>query len=104
RIQERLRPDGPFNLQLFVTDDGQPYVLEINPRFSGSIPLTIAAGVHEVDLVIRHAEGDTLGPIDFTPDLLMIRYHVDEYLPEAQWKSLIAGHDLRCFEKNSSRA
>ena len=102
QIQDRLRPDGPFNLQLFVTADGRPYVLEINPRFSGSIPLTIAAGVHEVDLIIRHAEGEDLGPIDFTPDLLMIRYHVDEYLPEAQWKSLLAGRDLRCPEKNFS--
>jgi len=97
QIQDRLRPDGPFNLQLFVTDDGQPYVLEINPRFSGSIPLTIAAGVHEVDLIIRHAEGEAIGPVDFTPDLLMIRYHIDEYLPEAQWKSLLAGRDLRCL-------
>jgi carbamoyl-phosphate synthase large subunit len=102
QIQDRLRPDGPFNLQLFVTDEGRPYVLEINPRFSGSIPLTIAAGVHEVDLIIRHAEGEVIGPVDFIPDLLMIRYHVDEYLPEAQWKSLLAGHDLRCPEKNSS--
>ena len=95
QIQDRLRPDGPFNLQLFVTDDGRPYVLEINPRFSGSIPLTIAAGVNEVDLIIRHAEGEAIGPVDFTPDLLMIRYHVDEYLPEEQWKSLLAGRDLR---------
>jgi len=27
RIQEHLRPDGPFNLQLFVTEAGEPYVL-----------------------------------------------------------------------------
>ena len=95
RIHDQLRPDGPFNLQLFLDDEGRPYVLEINPRFSGSIPLTIAAGVHELDLIIRHAEGDSLGQIDFTPDLLMIRYHTDEYQPEAHWKSLLAGHDLR---------
>lgn len=94
-IQKRLRPDGPFNLQLFVTAEGEAYVLEINPRFSGSIPLTIAAGVHEVDLIVRHAEGETIEPIDFTPDLLMVRYHVDEYLPEAEWKALLAGRDLR---------
>jgi carbamoyl-phosphate synthase large subunit len=104
RIQDRLRPDGPFNLQLFLTPEGRLQVLEINPRFSGSIPLTIAAGVHEVDLIIRHAEGEKLEPIDFTPDLLMIRYHVDEYLPETQWESLLAGRDLRCLVKNSSRA
>ena len=70
-------------------------MLEINPRFSGSIPLTIAAGVNEVDLIIRHAEGEAIGPVDFTPDLLMIRYHVDEYLPEEEWKAMLAGHDLR---------
>jgi carbamoyl-phosphate synthase large subunit len=94
-IQEQFRPDGPFNLQLFVTKEGQPYILEINPRFSGSIPLTIAAGVNEPDLIIRHAEGEHVGPIDFTPDLMMLRYHVDEYLPESEWETLLDGRDLR---------
>ena len=102
KVQDTLRADGPFNLQLFVTPEGRMGVLEINPRFSGSSPLTIAAGVHEVDLVLRHAEGEKIGPVNFTPDLLMIRYYVDEYLPEAQWKELLAGRDLRCSVKNSN--
>ncbi|GAG84737.1 unnamed protein product, partial [marine sediment metagenome] len=24
-------------------------------------------------------------PIDFTPDLMMIRYYTQEYIPETQW-------------------
>jgi carbamoyl-phosphate synthase large subunit len=38
-----LRFAGPVNIQCRVVD-GHPVVFEINPRFSGGIPLTIAAG------------------------------------------------------------
>lgn len=86
QIQDRLRADGPFNVQLIMKDDGVPYVTEINPRYSTTVALTIAAGVHEVDLVIRNAEGEqTSSPIDFTHNLMMIRYYVQEYIPESHW-------------------
>ena len=38
-----LRINGAANVQCRVID-GQPFVFEVNPRFSGGIPLTIAAG------------------------------------------------------------
>lgn len=85
-IQEKLRADGPFNVQLIMGDNGKPYVIEINPRYSTTVALTIAAGVHEVDLVIRHAQGEPVhAPIDFTPNMIMIRYYIQEYIPETQW-------------------
>ena len=95
-VQEKLLANGPFNLQLFLTSDGKPQILEINPRFSGSIPLTIAAGVHEVDLIIQYAEEKRPVPtVDFVPDLLMVRYHTQVFLPESQWRSILGGRDRR---------
>jgi len=86
QIQERLQANGPFNVQLVDDDSGQPHVIEINPRYSTTVALTIAAGVHEVDIVIRHAQGEPVPtPIKFVPDLMMIRYHTQEYIPETQW-------------------
>jgi len=86
QIQKRLQADGPFNVQIIMDDEGNPYVIEINPRYSTTVALTIAAGANEVDLVIRHAQGETIQEsIDFTPDLMMIRYYTHLYTPESQW-------------------
>lgn len=58
-IQERLRADGPFNVQLRLDLDGTPLPFEINPRFSTTVTLTQAAGVDElgslVDMALGHA-------------------------------------------------
>jgi carbamoyl-phosphate synthase large subunit len=40
---EALGTVGPINVQCRVVD-GEPRIFEVNPRFSGGIPLTIAAG------------------------------------------------------------
>ena len=42
-VAETLGAVGPINVQCRVVD-GRPLIFEINPRFSGGIPLTIAAG------------------------------------------------------------
>lgn len=56
-IQAKLRADGPFNVQCIVDDSGEPYVIEINPRFSGTTNLTRAAGVDEVGGMLKLALG-----------------------------------------------
>ena len=55
-IAEKLNPCGPFNVQLRLRD-GKPYIFEINPRFSGTVNLTIAAGCDEVGGLIELALG-----------------------------------------------
>ena len=42
---------GPANVQGFVAEDGGVAVVEINPRFSGGLPLTLAAGADVVERV-----------------------------------------------------
>ncbi len=89
-IQDRLHASGPFNVQLIVDEAKGPQVIEINPRYSTTVALTIAAGVDEVDVVIQHALGRSVGPLAYTPDLLMVRHHAQVYVPEQEWLSRIA--------------
>jgi carbamoyl-phosphate synthase large subunit len=84
-IQDRLRADGPFNVQLILDERGVPRVFEVNPRFSTTIVLTMAAGVDELVAVLRHANGDDPGPQRFVPGLMMLRHWTATYLPESEW-------------------
>jgi carbamoyl-phosphate synthase large subunit len=56
RCAQTLRFVGAANVQCRVVD-GQPVVFEINPRFSGGIPLTIAAGANFPRLLVELALG-----------------------------------------------
>jgi carbamoyl-phosphate synthase large subunit len=84
-IQETLRPHGPFNVQLVLRADGIPVIFEINPRYSTTVALTLAAGVNEVDEVIRHAQGKEPISLQFEPDLVMLRYPTQLYVKESEW-------------------
>jgi carbamoyl-phosphate synthase large subunit len=85
-IRDALEPHGPFNVQGVLTDDGTPIVFEINPRYSTTVALTLAAGVNEVDEVIRRALGEPPISLAFEPDLVMIRYAAQLYVKERDWK------------------
>ena len=83
QVQEKLGANGPFNVQLVLRDDGVPVIFEINPRYSTTIALTMAAGVNEIDLVLsdRPFAGE-LAP--FKEDLVMSRYYDQLYFKEKQ--------------------
>lgn len=81
-IQKNLRADGPFNVQLRLDGkSGLPKVFEINPRFSTTVSLTIAAGVDEVGGLLRQAfsgRGSFAFP-SWKQDLVLIRRYQDEF-------------------------
>ncbi|MGY1780989.1 ATP-grasp domain-containing protein [Geodermatophilus sp. SYSU D01036] len=81
---EAVRLTGPANVQGFVADDGRATVVEINPRFSGGLPLTLAAGA---DVVSAHLTGirdpqARLPHLWFTPGVRMSRYFAETYTAE----------------------
>lgn len=87
-IQNALRADGPFNVQLCLDGRGRPRVFEINPRFSSTAALTVAAGVDEITGLLRQAIGD--GPKltdDWREGVAMVRRWSEEFLPEEQFNS-----------------
>lgn len=73
---------GPANVQGFVDDAGDAWIVEMNPRFSGGLPLTLAAGADVVGEVLRGTRGrdprrDRLG---FEPGVTMTRHLADVFL------------------------
>jgi carbamoyl-phosphate synthase large subunit len=53
---------GAANLQGFLTDDDDVVVMEVNPRFSGGLSLSLAAGADLVGEFVRGALGLNLRP------------------------------------------
>lgn len=68
------------NVQAKEAAEGVPALLEVNPRFPGTMPLTIAAGVDMPKLAVDEALGRELpaAPIPFQ-DVAMVR-HFDEHI------------------------
>ena len=89
-VQERLRADGPFNVQLRLNKNtGIPLPFEINPRFSTTISLTIAAGVDELGGLIKQAIGQTDSQIknNWREGVVLLRRTLDEFVDEADVKN-----------------
>jgi carbamoylphosphate synthase large subunit len=70
---------GPANVQGFVADDGTATVVEINPRFSGGLPLTLAAGADVVSAYLAGVRGEPLPELSFRPGVTMSRYFAETY-------------------------
>jgi carbamoyl-phosphate synthase large subunit len=77
------------NVQFKQASDGRFKLLEINPRFPGSLPLTVAAGVDMPRLLMDDLQGRPLppGPMPFK-EILMVRYWTEKYLDPAEWQAL----------------
>lgn len=61
RALGRIGHVGPLDVDLFV-EDGEPHVLELNPRFGGGYPLSHLAGADFPGLLIAMLRGETLAP------------------------------------------
>jgi carbamoyl-phosphate synthase large subunit len=67
---------GPANVQGFIDEAGGVTFIEINPRFSGGLPLSQAAGADFVGEYLRGVLGDTVRPsrLACRPGVTMLRY------------------------------
>jgi carbamoyl-phosphate synthase large subunit len=89
-IQERLRADGPFNVQLRLDkNSGMPLPFEINPRYSTTVSLTIAAGVDELGGLIKQATGQAGSQINnnWREGVVLLRRTLDEFVDEADFNN-----------------
>ncbi|GAA1637465.1 ATP-grasp domain-containing protein [Actinoplanes couchii] len=76
-----VRHTGPANVQGFLNEHGEATVVEVNPRFSGGLPLTLAAGA---DVVGTYLTGildpfTPLGSLGFQPGVRMSRHFAELY-------------------------
>lgn len=79
---------GVANVQLRRDRQGRAALLEVNPRFPGALPLTIAAGVDmpslAVDLVLGRPVPES---VDFT-ELAMVRHLEDVFITAAEFDAV----------------
>jgi carbamoyl-phosphate synthase large subunit len=77
---------GPITVQLFRVD-GQLVLSEINARFGGGIPLTLAAGGAYPEWIWRLLHGEILEPRlgDYREGLYMTRHYVELFRQEPLW-------------------
>ncbi len=72
---------GPANVQGFVGEDGETHITEVNPRFSGGLPLSLAAGADLVGQYLRGVRGLALetDKLAFRPGVRMMRRFVEVF-------------------------
>ena len=68
---------GPANVQGFVADDGSHAFTEVNPRFSGGLPLSLAAGADLVGEYLRGIDGHPVRPdrLAYREGVAMLRFY-----------------------------
>jgi carbamoyl-phosphate synthase large subunit len=91
RTAEALDIRGPANIQVKL-DDEAATIFEVNPRFSGGIPLTIAAGADFPAWLIEMCCGRRIRPCigRFTDRLVMACYESAIFLSEDATKEFVA--------------
>jgi carbamoyl-phosphate synthase large subunit len=74
RVAERIGLTSVANIQVKGAIDGEPALLEVNPRFPGTMPLTVASGINMPKLCVDDALGSPLPErmLSFR-DLAMVR-------------------------------
>lgn len=68
-VATSLKFVGPINIQCIRQDDGKLVLIEINPRFSGGISLTLASGAEFSRWTLEMIEGEN------------VKNHVGKFLP-----------------------
>ena len=74
---------GVANVQLRRDAAGRPRLLEINPRFPGTMPLTVAAGVPMPTMTVDEALGGTLTRPARFRELAMVRTLAETFMDPA---------------------
>ena len=89
RTAEIVGIRGIANVQFKRAADGVFKLLEVNPRFPGTLPLTGAAGIDMPKLMADELAGKTL-PDELLPfkELMVVRYWTEHYFDAREWEVL----------------
>jgi len=82
RLMQELKPIGHITVQCRKTQRGVEYI-EINPRFGGGAPMSIAAGADSCEKLYRLLSGETLEySDDYRSDITFLRFDASIMLDE----------------------
>ena len=89
RTAELIGIRGIANVQFKRAADGVFKLLEVNPRFPGTLPLTTAAGIDMPKLMVDEAMGRPLpDKLMSFKELMVVRYWTERYYDPQEWKRL----------------
>jgi carbamoyl-phosphate synthase large subunit len=85
KVAELIGLTGVANVQVKEDVHGEPALLEVNPRFPGTMALTVASGPDMPWLCVAEAIGEPM-PTEMLPftDLAMVRFFQERFLPFAE--------------------
>lgn len=89
KIAQKTEINYVANIQFKADARGEFKLLEINPRFPGTLPLTSAAGIDIPRLLIKDIQNEPLGTslLPFK-ELMVVRYWTEQFFPIDEWKAL----------------
>ncbi len=86
---------GGCELEVMLTNDGKPYIMEVNPRFPAWIYLTAAAGQNQPASLVKMALGETLEPFsDYEVGKIFIRYAWDLITDVSEFQKISGNGEL----------
>ncbi len=92
KIAQKAEISYVANIQFKANAQGEFKLLEINPRFPGTLPLTAAAGIDIPQLLLKDIQGEPLGStlLPFK-ELMVVRYWTEQFFPIDEWQALCSG-------------
>ena len=86
---------GGFEIEIMLTQDGKPYIMEVNPRFPAWIYLTVGAGQNQPASLVKMALGQKLEPFtSYEVGKLFIRYAWDLITDVSEFQKISAFGEL----------
>lgn len=68
---------GPIDIDVFVSNDGEVYINEINPRFGGGYPHAYGCGVNFMNLILNNLNGNEnqVSLDSYKEGIMMLKYN-----------------------------
>ncbi|MDD3079013.1 MAG: ATP-grasp domain-containing protein [Paludibacter sp.] len=86
---------GGCELEVMLTSDGKPYIMEVNPRFPAWIYLTAAAGQNQPASLVKMALGEKVEPFTkYEVGKIFIRYAWDLITNIREFQMISANGEL----------
>lgn len=86
---------GPFELEVMLSQNNIPYIMEINPRFPAWIYLSAGAGQNQPEAYVRLALGEEVTPYtEYAVGKMFIRYSWDNIVDVTEFQQLASMGEL----------
>jgi len=86
---------GGCELEIMMTSDGTPYIMEVNPRFPAWIYLAAAAGQNQPAALVRMALGENVDPFtSYEIGKVFIRYSWDQIIDISEFQKISGTGEL----------